>query len=135
VDWWIGALVDSRSWRASSSRTSRLHDSIIARIHPAATEERAVRDLSAVRQGWEEVERAEGRLRCSLTAQESFRRWLELQRVFAPQLRDTAALFAPERWSAMAELQSRLSRLVEWQERHGEPGSVDPEAPAAPAGR
>jgi hypothetical protein len=55
-----------------------------------------VRDLSAVRQGWGEVERAEARLFCSMTAQESFRQWLQLQQVFEPQLRDTSALFGPE---------------------------------------
>ncbi len=93
-----------------------------------------MRDLSAVRQGWEEVERAEARLLRNLSAQESFGQWLRLQRVFEPQLRDTAALFGPERRSALSELQSRLRRLAEWQERHGQPGSVHSEAPAAPAG-
>ena len=93
-----------------------------------------MRDLSTVRQGWEQVEQAEARLRDSMTAQKSLCRWLELQRIFRPQLRDTAALFGPERQSALAELQSRLRRLAEWQERHGEPGSVNPEAPATSAG-
>ncbi len=94
----------------------------------------AVRDLSAARQGWEEIERAEARLSYRVTAQESLRRWLEMQRIFEPQLRGTAALFGPERRSALAELQSRLRRLAEWQERHGKPGSVHSEAPATPAG-
>ncbi len=93
-----------------------------------------MRDLSAVRQGWEEVERAEAGLLHKMTAQESFRQWREMQQVFEPQLRDTEVLFGPERQLAMAELQSRLRRLAEWQERHGEPGSVHSEAPTAPAG-
>lgn len=93
-----------------------------------------MRDLSAVRQGWEEVERAEVRLLRNMTAQESFGQWLRLQRVFEPQLRDTAALFGPERRSALAELQSRLRRLAEWQERHAKSSSVHSEAPTAPAG-
>jgi len=93
-----------------------------------------VRDLSAVRQGWEEVERAEARLSYSKTTQESLRQWLQMQQVFEPQVRDTAALFGPERRSALAELQSRLRRLAEWQESHGEPGSVHSEAPGAPEG-
>ena len=93
-----------------------------------------MRDLSAVRQGWEEVKREKVRLSGSMTAQESFRQWLQLQRVFERQLRDTAALFGPERRSVLAELQSRLRRLAEWQEKHGEPGSVRSEAPTAPAG-
>ncbi len=37
-----------------------------------------MRDLSAVRQGWEEVERAEARLAYSVTAQESLRQWLQM---------------------------------------------------------
>lgn len=93
-----------------------------------------MRDLSAARQGWEEVERAQARLTYKLSAQESLRQWLDMQLVFEPQLRDTAALFGPERRSALGELQSRLRRLVEWQETHGESGSVDSEAPTAPAG-
>lgn len=77
-----------------------------------------MRGLGAVRQGWEEFERAEARLCCRMTPQESFGQWLRLQRVFEPQLRGTAALFGPARRSALAELQSRLRRLAEWQERH-----------------
>jgi len=72
-----------------------------------------VRDLSAVRQGWGEVERVEARLFCSTAVQESFRQWLQLQQVFEPQLRDTSALFGPERQSALAELQARLRHLAE----------------------
>jgi hypothetical protein len=92
-----------------------------------------VRDLSAVRQGWAEIERAEARLAYRGSAQDSFRQWLQLQRVFEPQLRETAELFATERRSALGELQSRLRRLAEWQEKHGESGSVHSEAPTAPA--
>lgn len=93
-----------------------------------------MRDLSAVRQGWGEIERAEARLSYRMTAQESLRQWLQMQQVFEPQLLETAELFAPERRSALGELQSRLRRLAEWQEKYGEPGSVHSEAPGAPAG-
>jgi hypothetical protein len=93
-----------------------------------------VRDLSAARQGWEEIERVEARLSYRATAEESLCRWLDMQRVFESQLRGTAALFESERRSALAALQSRLRRLAEWQERHGESDPVDLEAPAAPAG-
>ena len=93
-----------------------------------------MRDLSAVRQGWGEVERAGTHLFRGMTAQESFRQWLELQEVFEPQLRETSALFGPERQLALAELQSRLRRLAEWQQRHGEPSSVHSAPPTAPAG-
>jgi hypothetical protein len=92
-----------------------------------------VRDLRAVRQGWAEVVRTEAHLFWSISEQESFRQWLQLQQVFEPQLRDTSALFAPDRQSALAELQTRLRRIAEWQERHGEPGSVHSAAPTAPA--
>lgn len=92
-----------------------------------------MRDLSAARKGWKEVDRAEARLSYRVSAQESLRQWLEMQQVFEPQLQETVALFGPERRSALAELQSRLRRLAEWQERHAEPGSVHPETPAAPA--
>ena len=93
-----------------------------------------MRDLRAIREGWEEIERAEVELPRSATAQESFRQWLQLQQVFEPQLQETSALFGPERQTALAELQTRLRRLAEWQERHGEPGSVHSEAPTTPAG-
>jgi len=93
-----------------------------------------VRDLSAARQGWEKVEQAELHLLCRMSPQEGFRQWLQLQRLFEPQLRETSALFGPERQSALAELQTRLRRLAEWQEKHGEPGSVRSEPPTAPAG-
>ena len=66
-----------------------------------------MRDLSAVRQGWEEVERAEACLSYSGSAQDSFRQWLQLQRVFEPQVRETATLFGPERPSAL-EVRCRL---------------------------
>lgn len=93
-----------------------------------------MRDLSAVRQGWGEVERIGADLVCRMTIQESFRHWLQLQQVFEFQLRDTSALFGPERLSALAALQTRLFRLAEWQERHGEPGLLHPDTPTAPAG-
>ena len=93
-----------------------------------------MRDLSTVRQGWEEVERAEAGLLHKMTAQESFRHWLRLQVLFEPQVRATSALFGPARRSALSELQSRLRHLAEWQEGHGQPGSVHSETPAAPAG-
>jgi hypothetical protein len=51
----------------------------------------------------------------AMTIEESVGEWLALQRAFEPQLRETEALFAPERRAALAELQTRLQRLVEWQ--------------------
>jgi hypothetical protein len=43
--------------------------------------------------------------------QESLLHWLELQRAFEFQLKNTEALFATERRIALADLQKRLQRL------------------------
>ena len=93
-----------------------------------------MRDLSTVREGWDEIKRVEVRLLQEMTPQESFLQWLRLQRQFESQLRETAALFGPERQSALAQLQSRLRQLAEWQETHGQPGSIHSKSPAAPTG-
>ena len=94
-----------------------------------------MRDLSTVRQAWEEIENAEARLSSRMTAQESFRHWLKLQTTFESQLQETSALFGPQRAADLAELQARLRRLAQWQERHGNAGSVHPEPPKTSAGR
>ena len=78
-----------------------------------------MRQLSALREGWEMVEAEESRLLRALTVQESVRQWLSLQRSFETQLQQTAALFGPERQAALAQFQARLLRLAEWQEQHG----------------
>ncbi len=78
-----------------------------------------MRELSALRASQDAFEADETRLLQSMTVQESVRQWLALQRAFEPQLQQTAALFAPERQAALAQLQLRLHRLVEWQGRHG----------------
>ena len=87
-----------------------------------------MRELSAVREGWDAFEVEHTRLLRSLTVQESLRQWLELQRAFEPQLQETAALFAQERRSALAELQARLQRLAEWQRQNAESIEVSPDA-------
>jgi hypothetical protein len=78
-----------------------------------------MRQLSALREGWEMVEAEETRLLRGMTIQESIRVWLMLQRSFEAQLQQTAALFGPERQAALAQFQARLLRLAEWQEQHG----------------
>ncbi len=93
-----------------------------------------MRDLSTVRQGWDEVERAGARLTSRMTPQGSFRHWLQLQAAFESQLRETSALFGPQRASDLAKLQARLRRLAQWQERHGDPDPVHPEPPKTVAG-
>ncbi len=93
-----------------------------------------MRDLNAVRQGWEEIERREVRLAGPITPQESFHIWVELQQTFESQLQETATLFGAERQSALAGLQARLRRLAEWLEQHGGSASIYPKSPAAPPG-
>ena len=78
-----------------------------------------MRDLSALREGWETIEAEETRLLRALTVQESVHQWLMLQRTFEFQLQSTAALFASERQAALARLQSRLHLIAEWQAQHG----------------
>jgi len=91
-----------------------------------------MRDLSALREGWETLEVEETRLLRSMTIQESIRQWLILQRSFEAQLQQTAALFGPERQAALAQLQARLRRLAEWQEQHGKSAPVHRSASATP---
>jgi hypothetical protein len=88
-----------------------------------------MRDLSTVRQGWDEIEKAEERLTSRMTPQESLRYWLQLQATFESQLRETSALFGAQRASDLADLQARLRRLAQWQERHGNPGAVHTGSP------
>jgi len=78
-----------------------------------------MQELSALRGNPNAFEADEIRLLQSMTVQEGVRQWLALQLAFEPQLQQTAALFAPERQAALAQLQLALRRLAEWQERHG----------------
>lgn len=87
-----------------------------------------MQDLKSLREGWEFAEQEEIRLLRCMTAQESLRQWAMLQAAFEPQLRATQALFAEERRQALAELQARLRRLAEWQERYGAILPLDPDA-------
>lgn len=78
-----------------------------------------MRELRSLREGWGEFEADETRLLRSMGIQESARQLLMLQEALEPQFRQTAALFAAERWAALAELQARLHQLTEYQEQHG----------------
>ncbi|PKO21109.1 MAG: hypothetical protein CVU38_16450 [Chloroflexi bacterium HGW-Chloroflexi-1] len=83
-----------------------------------------MRELSALREGWDAFEAEETRLLRGMTVQESMRQWLMLQEAFEHQLQQTAGLFGPERQAALVELQERLQRLAEWQREHGATASV-----------
>ena len=101
---------------------------------PASGEEGMwpMRELNALREGWDEVEQVETHLLREMTIHESVRQWLILQRAFEPQLQQTADLFGPERQAALAELQARLRRLAEWQVQHGITISIHSDASATP---
>ena len=79
-----------------------------------------MRELAALREGWEEVEAEETRLLRSMTVEDSIRQWLTLQRSFEAQLQQTAAMFGPDRRAALAELQARLRRISEGPEETGD---------------
>lgn len=86
-----------------------------------------MRDLSAMRMGWEEIEAEEARLLRQMTVQEGIGQLLALHRIFEPQFQQTEALFRPEREAHLRELQRRLRRLAEWmreQQQDGEPSTV-----------
>ena len=81
-----------------------------------------MRDLSRVRDGWDEIEADEIRLLRQMTVQESLRHLLTLQRAFEPQLQQTESLFRAERLAYLEELQCRLGMLAQWmEEQRGEP--------------
>jgi hypothetical protein len=75
--------------------------------------------MRELREGWENFEVEETRLLRRTSPQESVRQWLMLQRTFEVQLQNTSVLFAPERQAALAQLQSRLQYIAEWQAQHG----------------
>lgn len=87
-----------------------------------------MRELAALREGWDEIEKIETQLLRAMSVQESLAHWLRLQNTFEHQLQQTAGLFAPARREALIELQNRLHRLAEWQKKHGKPVSFDPGA-------
>jgi hypothetical protein len=78
-----------------------------------------MRDNATLRDRWADLEAIETHLSSHLTIHESVRQWLVLQQTFESQLRQTEAMFAPERREALAQLQARLWRLAEWQTNHG----------------
>jgi len=90
-----------------------------------------MRELRILREGWDTFEEDETRLLRQMTVHESIRQWLALQRAFEHQLQETEALFGPERREALAQLQSRLRRLAEWQREHGESITIPASASAA----
>jgi len=91
-----------------------------------------MRELKALREGWDAFPAEETRLLRAMSVGDSMRLLLQLQETFEPQLQETAHLFGPERWAALAELQSRLRRLAQWQSQHEQPVYLDPDTPETP---
>jgi len=83
-------------------------------------EKHLMRDLSTLRQGWDEIEAEETRLLRELTVQESMSQLLRLQQAFEPQLQQTEALFRADRIAYLGELQRRLRRHAEWLEEQSQ---------------
>jgi len=78
-----------------------------------------MRDLSTVRDGWDAVEAEETRLLREMTLEEGLAAQIALQIEFEPQLRETDALFRPDREAALIELQRRLFLFADWYRLHG----------------
>jgi len=72
-----------------------------------------VRDLRQLRENWNDIEELEYHRLRETTVQESIQQWLQLQHSFEWQLQQTEELFSDQRRKALAELQSRIHRLVE----------------------
>ena len=75
------------------------------------------KNLSRLRDGWEEVEAEEVRLLRRLSVQQSLRDLLSLQRAFEPQLQRTESMFRAERLAYLEDLQKRLIALEDWKKR------------------
>lgn len=88
-----------------------------------------MRELKALREGWDTIVVEETRLLRGLSIQGGMRDLLRLQETLEPQMQQTAHLFASDRWAALAELQSRLRRLAEWQVQNGQSVHIDSEPP------
>jgi hypothetical protein len=69
--------------------------------------------LSVLRESGDAFQLEQTLLLRAVPVQESIRQWLQLQLAFEWQLQQTASLFEQERWTALAELQARLQRLVD----------------------
>lgn len=91
-----------------------------------------MRELSAHREGWDTFAAEETRLLRAMSVQGSMRQLLQMQEAFEPQLQQTQHLFAAERWATLAELQSRLQRLAQWQAQHEQSVYLDSGIAATP---
>jgi hypothetical protein len=78
-----------------------------------------MRELKTLREGWDEVAREERRSAEQLTIEQSVSIYLSLCRDMAPQMEETEEAFRHDRESYLTELQSRLRRLSDFCQQHG----------------
>ena len=87
-----------------------------------------MQQLKTLREGWDHIDAEETYLLNSMSIMESAAQWVNLQNTFEPQLQQTEMLFGSAHRETLAELQSRLQRLVEWQKRNEQSLSGSPDA-------
>lgn len=120
-----GALMDfySQNNAARLAASMRVLKSIYRRNWYNADR---MRDLKTLREGWDEVARAERRSAAQFTIEESVSIYLSLYRDMAPQMEETEATFRRDRESYLTEFQAHLRRLNDFcRQQHGnlsEPG-------------
>lgn len=83
-----------------------------------------MRDLKTLREGWDEVARAERNSTEQLTMEQSVRIYLSLYLTMAPQMEETEEIFRRDREAYLTELQERLLRLNAWRQQQHRDGSV-----------
>jgi len=67
-----------------------------------------MRDLKTLREGWDDVARAEHSSSAELTIEQSVSIYLSLCRDMAPQMEETEAAFRRDREAYLTDLQARL---------------------------
>ena len=78
-----------------------------------------MRDLKTLREGWDEVARAEPSSAEQLTIEQSVSIFLSLYQAMAPQMEETEESFRRDREAYLTELQARLRRLGAYLHQHG----------------
>ena len=75
--------------------------------------------LKTLREGWDEIARAERHSTEQLTIEQSVRIFLSLYRSMEPQMKETEEVFRRDREDYLTELQARLRRLNAHRQQHG----------------
>jgi len=85
-----------------------------------------MRDLSQVRDGWDEIEAEETRLLREMPIAEGLKIFAVLYDAFAPRFRAEEQTYLAEREAALIERQRRLARLAQWLKDHPEESPLPP---------